>query len=204
MTIMDQERMVTMADWMPGPPQGSWTYEAYAALPDDGQRYEIVQGVLMMSPAPEPSHQGIAGEIYRYLCLQILDKGRGLVFTSPIDVVLSASTTTQPDVVALLKEHLDRLQKKYIMGAPDLVVEVISPGSKTYDRLVKYGVYEKAGVPEYWLVNASEQTIEIFLLESGAYRSAGLFRGEQLPVSRMVPDITITVGQIFDWSHGLL
>lgn len=193
-----------MADWVPGPPQGSWTYEAYAALPDDGQRYEIVQGVLVMSPAPEPSHQGIAGKIYRYLCSQILDRGRGLVFTSPIDVVLSSSTTTQPDVVVLLKEHLERLQQKYITGAPDLVVEVISPGSQTHDRLVKYGIYEKAGVPEYWLVNAVEQTIEVFVLNAGEYRSTGIFHSEDLPVSRLLPDITYTVGQFFDWSHGLL
>ena len=158
----------------------------------------------MMSPAPEPSHQGIAGKIYRYLCSQILDKGRGLVFTSPIDVVLSTHTTTQPDVVVLLKEHLDRLQKKYITGAPDLVVEVISPGSRTYDRLVKYGVYEKAGAPEYWLVNAAEQTIEVFMLDANEYRSAGVFRDEQLLVSQIVPDITVTAGQFFDWSHGLL
>src|SRR5690242_3906564 len=132
MTIRDYEETVVMADWVPGPSQGSWTYNDYAALPEDGNRYEIVQGVLMMPPAPEPSHQGIAGEIYNYLRSQVLDTGRGLVFLSPIDVVLSISTTTQPDVVVLLKEHLDRVQKKYIAGAPDLVVEVISPGSKTY------------------------------------------------------------------------
>lgn len=158
----------------------------------------------MMSPAPEPAHQGIAGEIYSYLRSQVLNKGRGLVFPSPIDVVLSMSTTTQPDVVVLLKEHLDRLQQKCIMGTPDLVVEVVSPGSKTYDRLVKYGVYEKAGVPEYWLVNAAEQTIEVFTLDTGEYRSTGIFRGTQLLVSRIVPNITVTASQLFDWSHGLL
>lgn len=193
-----------MADWVPGPPQGSWTYEAYAALPDDGNRYEIMQGVLMMSPAPEPAHQGIADEIASYLRSQILYAKRGLVFTAPLDVVLSSHNTTQPDVIVLLKEHLDRLQKKYIAGAPDLVVEVISPGSKTYDRLVKYGVYAKAGVPEYWLVNAREQTIEVFVLEEKEYHSLGIFRGEQLLVSRLVPDMTATVSQLLDWSHGLL
>ena len=210
MTIISSEQvnsdrtLVLPADWVPGPRQGSWTYEAYTSLPDDGNRYEIVQGVLMMTPAPEPAHQGIGGKIYRYLCREILDTGRGLVFTAPIDVVLSERLTVQPDVLVLLKEHLDRLQKKRIVGTPDLAVEVISPGSAVYDRLVKYSVYERSGVPEYWLVNADEQTIAVFTLEMDAYRSLGTFQGEQRPLSRIVPEITLSVGQFFDWSQGLL
>ena len=158
----------------------------------------------MMAPAPEPPHQGVAGKIYRYLCEQILDTGRGLVFTAPIDVVFSAHTSTQPDVLVLLKEHLGRLQKKRIMGAPDLVVEVISPSSATYDRLVKHSVYAQAGVPEYWLVNIEEQAIEIFALENGAYRSLGVFQGEQSIPSRIVPAEIPPVSQFFNRAGGLL
>jgi Uma2 family endonuclease len=149
----------------------------YAALPDDGKRYEVVQGVLMMSPAPESAHQGIIQRISNYLDGRIFVPRLGLVFTSPIDVVLSSRTTVQPDVLVVLKEHVNRVQPKRIHGAPDLAVEVISPSSATYDRLVKYSVYEQAGVPEYWLVNAREQTIEVFVLEEGQYRSLGAFQG---------------------------
>jgi Uma2 family endonuclease len=205
MTILDDERTTVMpADWVPGPRQGSWTYEAYAALPEDGNRYEIVQGVLMMTPAPEPAHQGIAEEINSFLRSQILYTKRGLVLTAPIDVVLSKYTTMQPDILVLLKEHLDRLQQKRIVGAPDLVVEVISSSSATYDRFVKYSVCEKAGVSEYWLVNAQQQTIEVFALESDSYYSLGVFQGEQHLLSRIVPDTTIAVRQFFNWTHGLL
>jgi Uma2 family endonuclease len=210
MTIISDDRthkdrtIVMPADWVPGPRQGSWTYEAYTALPEDGNRYEIVQGVLMMTPAPEPAHQGIAEEINSYLRSQILHTKRGLVLTAPIDVVLSKHMTVQPDVLVLLKEHLDRLQKKRIVGAPDLAVEVISPSSATYDRLVKYSVYERAGVPEYWLVNVDEQTIEVFILEAETYRSLGIFQDEQHLISRIVPETEITVSQLFDWTHGLL
>ena len=158
----------------------------------------------MMTPAPEPAHQGIVEEINSYLRSQVLYTRRGLVLTSPIDVVISEHTSVQPDVLVLLKEHLDRLQKKRIVGAPDLAVEVISPGSKIHDRLVKYSVYERAGVPEYWLVNGNEQTIEVFVLEMGAYRSLGVFHGEQPLTSLIVPDAIIPVSQFFDWTHGLL
>jgi Uma2 family endonuclease len=204
MTIKDQERATVMADWVPGPPQGSWTYDAYAALPDDGNRYEIVQGVLLMSPAPEPAHQGIVEEINSYLRTQILSTKRGLVFTSPIDVVLSEHVSVQPDVLVILKEHLDRVGSKRIAGAPDLVVEVISPGSKFQDRVVKHSVYERFGVPEYWLVKSDDQTIEVFVLDKGNYRSLGIFRGEQPLKSHLIPANTTPVSQFFDWTHGLL
>jgi Uma2 family endonuclease len=193
-----------MADWVPGPPQGSWTYDAYAALPDDGNRYEIVQGVLLMPPAPEPAHQGIVEEINSYLRSQILSTKRGLVFTSPIDVVLAENISVQPDVLVILKEHLDRVGIKRITGTPDLVVEVISPGSKFQDRVVKHSIYERFGVPEYWLVKSEDQTIEVFVLDMGVYRSLGIFHGEQSLESHLIPTITVPVNQFFDWTHGLL
>ena len=106
--------------------------------------------------------------------------------------------------VVLLKEHLDRLQKKYIAGAPDLAVEVISPGSKIHDRLTKYSIYERAGVSEYWLINVTQQTIEVFVLDMGAYRSLGIYEGKQHLPSRIVPDMTVPVSHFFDWAAGLL
>jgi len=208
MTIIshEQERVtpVVPADWVPGPRQGGWTSEMYAALPDDGQRYEVVQGVLLMSPAPETAHQGIIAQIHHHLYERFFAPRLGLVFMAPIDVVLSSRTTIQPDILVVLKEHVNRVQTKRIVGVPDLVVEVISPSSATYDRLVKYSVYEQVGVSEYWLVNASEQTIEVFALGDGLYQSLGLFQGEQLIQSRLVPGEAVPAAQLFDWAGGLL
>ncbi|HYU75487.1 MAG TPA: Uma2 family endonuclease [Ktedonobacteraceae bacterium] len=207
MTTIENKReitTVTPADWVPGPRQGHWTYEAYAALPNDGHKYEVVQGVLMMSPAPEPAHQGVIEEINGYLREQIRLTKRGLVLTGPVDVVLSQEMTMQPDVLVLLAEHINRVQKKRILGVPDLAVEVMSPSSATYDRFVKYSVYERAGVPEYWLVNVDEQTIEVFVLDEGKYRSLGVFQGEQTLPSRIVPGMSAPVAQFFDWTGGLL
>lgn len=195
--------MVMPADWVPGPRQGDWTYEIYSALPEDGQRYEVIQGVLMMSPAPEMPHQGLVGMIYRYLSDHIFLTDRGLVFTGPADVVLAPKKVVQPDILVLLEEHLDRLQEKCIVGPPDLVVEVISPSSISYDRLVKHNLYEQAGVPEYWLVNLQEQTIEVFVLETGKYRSLGEFHGRQAVQSRLVPNETVPAAHFFNWTGNL-
>lgn len=205
-TEPEHERVIPVrpANWVPGPRQGNWTYEAYAALPEDGKRYEVVQGVLMMSPAPETAHQGVIAEIYAFLREQVFLKRRGLVLTSPVDVVLAKKTTVQPDVLVVLAEHVNRVEQKRVVGTPDLIVEVISPGSATYDRLVKYSVYEQSGVPEYWLVNLPEQTIEIFILENGGYRLLGSFTGEQVVQSRLIPDASAPAAQFFAWTGGLL
>lgn len=195
--------MIIPADWVPGPRQGDWTYEMYAALPEDGHRYEIIQGVLLMSPAPETAHQGVIARINQYLCEQFFSTNRGLVLTAPIDVVLSPKKVVQPNILVLLADHLDRMQEKCIRGAPDLVVEVISPGSFTYDRLVKHDLYEQAGVSEYWLVNLREQSIEVFVLETSGYHSLGLFREEQILQSRLIPHASILAAQFFRWTGHL-
>jgi Uma2 family endonuclease len=194
---VEERNVVTPADWVPGPRQGDWTYEAYAALTADGECYEIVQGVLVMPPSPEDIHQIAAGEIFAYLREQIKLKGLGKVFVAPFDVVLSPQNVFQSDVLVVLNEHLERAQTAGVMGAPDLVVEVISPGSKLYDRVNKHMAYEQAGIPEYWLVDPHKQCIELFILENGKYHSPGVFQGEQTLPSRIVPRMTMPVARFF-------
>ena len=189
---------VTPADWVPGPQQGDWTYEAYAALTADGECYEIVQGVLVMSPSFEDIHQDVIGEICAYLREQIKVKRLGRVFPAPFDVVLAPQEVYQPDVVVVLNQHLERVKTQGVMGAPDLVVEVISPSSKLYDRVNKHMAYEQAGIPEYWLVNPHQKTVELFVLEGGKYYSQGIFRGAQTLPSRIVPEMAAPVARFFE------
>src|SRR6266852_2865819 len=196
-TPKEELSVVIPADWVPGPPQGFWTYDEYAALPDDGQRYEIVNGVLMMAPAPSPEHQDIVLEIASYLRIHIKLAGLGRVFTAPIDVDLGQKNVFRPDVVVVLNAHLDRIAAKKILGAPDLVVEVVAPGSGVMDRIAKYAVYARAGIPEYWIVKPDKQTAEVFVLEDGEYRSLGIFGGQQTLPSRVVPGLPVRVEQFF-------
>jgi Uma2 family endonuclease len=200
MAIVQRPKEITTtvpADWVPGPPQGSWTYDAYAALPDDGKRYEIAQGVLIMTPAPEPGDQRISREISFCLYEHIMTRKLGEVLYAPVDVVLSEEDTFQPDVLVILNEHLERIQEKLVAGAPDLVVEIISPGSLLNDRVTKKLAYERAGIPEYWLVDPEKKTVEVFVLENGAYTSLGLFKGEQQLQSRIVPEMSVPVAHFF-------
>jgi Uma2 family endonuclease len=200
-TVRNEQEIatVTPADWVSGPAQGAWTYEAYAALPDDGHRYEIVQGVLIMSPAPSPEHQSVVGEIYSCLRERIQLTGRGLVYMGPLDVELSEHDLFQPDVLVVLNEHRHRFQKNHFVGAPDLAVEIISPSSTTYDRLTKYEMYRQAGVPEYWLVNPIRRTIQVFVLEGKQYRSLGIFTGQQTLRSQLVPAEDVPAEHFFVW-----
>ena len=152
---------VTPADWIPGPSQGSWTYDTYAAIPYDGNRYEIVTGVLIMTPAPTPEHQDIVGEIYSALRTRIKLTRLGRVFSGPVDVVLEAKNVFQPDVVVVLNEHLERIQAKKIVGAPDLVVEIASYSTAVIDRLIKFEKYAQAGISEYGIVRPEKRTVEV-------------------------------------------
>lgn len=187
-TTSEQPTVVTSADWVSGPKQGEWTYDAYAALPDDGQRYEIIDGVLLlMTPAPTPPHQQVTGRIYRYFATYIEDAGLGRVFFAPLDVELAPKTVVQPDVFILLKTGSARVTAKRIQGVPDLAVEVSSPGTVGHDRSTKQKAYERAGVREYWFVDPLAHTIEILVLKGKTYTSLGVFSGELTLSSLVVP-----------------
>ena len=196
-TTTDELSVVTPADWVPGPSQGSWTYDDYAALPDDGHRYEIVNGVLIMAPAPGPDHQSIIVRLAYYLFPYIDLAGVGKLFTGPIDVDLGPKNVYQPDLVIVLNAHLDRVAAKKIIGAPDLVVEVASPSTAAYDRLTKYEKYAGAGIAEYWIVKPARSSIEVLTLEHGEYRSLGIFNGKATLPSRIVPGLPVRVEQFF-------
>ncbi len=196
MTTTEKLPVVRLADWVPGPEQGRWTYRDYATLGDE-QHYEIVNGVLLMPPAPSWSHQEIVGEIFAYLRDYVRTHALGGVFTAPIDVELSTENVFQPNVIVLLKAHADRLQERHIVGAPDLVVEVASPSTVLYDRLVKYDIYARAGVPEYWIVNPETSSVEVLILENGHYKSLGRYSGQQALPSQVVAGLEVAVEKFF-------
>ncbi len=197
MTTVEKPIIVMPADWVPGPEQGSWTYDDYTALPDDGRRYEIVNGVLVMAPAPNGPHQDAVLRFAHYLLVNVEFAGLGKVRVAPFDVELSPKDVFQPDVFVVLNAHLDRILEKKVVGAPDLVVEVSSPSTALYDRVTKYEKYANAGVQEFWVANTNARTIQVLVLESGEYRSLGVFRGQQMLPSRIVPELSVRVEQFF-------
>jgi Uma2 family endonuclease len=189
--------VVAPANTIPGPEQGQWTYEDYAAIPDDGKRYEVVNGVLFMSPAPGKWHQKTVGRIFRYLAAHIEDTGIGEVYIAPFDVELASNIVVQPDVLVLLKPHLEKATDKRVIGAPDLVVEVASPSTAIYDRREKLDAYIQAGVAEYWIVESATHSVEVLTIEANTFSSRGIFEGKTVLSSKVIPDFSIHVEQFF-------
>lgn len=197
MTTFERSSVVTPADWIPGPGQGQWTYAEYAALPDDGQRYEVMDGVLLMSPSPSLPHQKAVKWLSFYLTQFVDLAGLGMTLSAPFDVELAFDRIVQPDVLVLLGDSVGKLTTSRLIGAPDLVVEVASPGTAAYDRLKKLDAYAQAGVPEYWIVNPEMQTVELLVLFPDKYHSYGAFTGNDTLPSRLLPHLPVIVEQFF-------
>lgn len=152
------------------PAQGEWTYEDYRRLPDDGWRYEVIEGRLHMSPAPRPKHQRAVGRLHVAISRFLEQRELGEVYLAPIDVLLPGlASPVQPDLSFLRQDRLSAVTDQAIEGAPDLVVEVLSPSNWFTDRRDKFEVYARAGVGEYWIVDPDQRTIEVFALRGQAY-----------------------------------
>ena len=145
------------------------TYDDYVNLPDDGNRYEIIDGELYVNPAPVPQHQAIVLNIASALLVYFRKHGGGRVFGSPVDVVLSDARIVQPDVVALKSDRVAIIAKKNIRGIPNLVVEVLSDSTRRLDEIQKRKLYDGAGVDEYWIVDPELQLVKIYRRETGAF-----------------------------------
>src|SRR5712691_2970718 len=197
-TIARKPDYIIPANWVPGPKQGEWTYDDYMKLPDDGKRYEILNGVLLLMPSPKDSHQYTVGMIFHYLLTHVQFAGLGQVRIAPLDVKLGPKNVFQPDVLVVLNEQLDRLTEDGIMGAPDLTVEVLSPSSALEDRVDKHREYALAGVAEYWLVSPERRTVEVFTLVGREYRSLGIFSGKDMLPTRVIPNFPVHVEQFFE------
>ena len=196
-TLPANLQTITLADWVPGPKQGDWTFNEYVTLPDDGKRYEIANGVLLSTPPLTGPHQDTIGEVFFHLRSHVKLAGLGLVIQTPFVVQLSSKDVFQSDICVVMNAHLDKVQEKKIVGAPDLVVEVSTSGTVAFDRLTKYDTYEYTGVQEYWIINLERRTVEVFLLEGDEYQSLGVFHGEQKVPSRLISWLSVRVDQFF-------
>jgi Uma2 family endonuclease len=148
------------------------TYHDYAALPDDGRRYEIHDGELSVTPAPSPQHQICAANVFRILDGHVRSNGPGVVLFAPLDVILSDSAIVQPDLVYLASDRLGAVSRRGIEGPPSLVVEILSPSTTMVDRETKRRLYARHDVPDFWLVDPDARVIEAYRLEANGYTLA--------------------------------
>lgn len=137
------------------------TYDDLLRLPDDGLRHEIIDGEHYVTPAPVTKHQRISRELL-YLLVQFLkEHPLGEVFDAPFDVVLSMFDVVEPDLVYLSNERASLLTEKNLQGPPDLVVEILSPGTSRRDLGIKRDLYERAGVLEYWTIDPDRDELTV-------------------------------------------
>ena len=181
------------------PEPGQWTYEDYARLPDDGNRYEVIKGVLYMPPSPTVGHQLVSAELGFSLMTFVKQNRLGLVLHAPLDVILpGVATPVQPDLLFVQQARIaDIATPKAITGAPDLIVEILSPGTARHDRFIKYAAYEEAGVSELWLVDPKRMTIEVYGLEGGAYQTMGAWGKGAVAASHVLPGWRVAVDDVF-------
>ncbi len=173
------------------------TYEDYCLLPNDGKRYEIIDGELFVTPSPRFGHQIVVTRLTRHLSAFVEDNHLGLVFVSPFDVVFSQFDVVEPDILYVSKARTVVLTEKNVQGAPDLVIEVLSPTTARIDRTTKLKLYARFGVLEYWIVDPDGPSAEVYRREKEGLELAAtlhsndslaslLFPGFSLPLKRLV------------------
>ncbi len=159
-------------------------------LPDDGNRYEVIGGVLYMSTAPSPIHQWIIRNIFLALYEQIDDPGVSVTLWSPIGLFMPECDPVQPDLLVIRTEDLDIITADGIEGIPALLIEILSPGNPDTDTDVKRKAYARAGVPEYWIVRPATRDVLVLSAPDpmlGDYTSSALVEAEADLVSPTLP-----------------
>ena len=150
------------------------TYEDYRNTPDD-KRYELLDGELILAPAPRTTHQTVQNNISWRMSQFVAMEGLGKVFNAPTDVVLMGTDIVQPDIVFVSREREHIVMENDIQGAPDLVVEVLSPSTASRDRGYKRSLYARHGVREYWMAGVESATITVLVLGESGFEVFGTF-----------------------------
>lgn len=148
-----------------------WNYEAYANIPFDGRRHEIIAGEHFVNPAPSLYHQEVSRHLQYQLITLIELRRLGVVINAPVDVQLTDLDIVQPDLVVVTRERKHILTPTKVKGVPDLIVEILSPSNPEHDLRTKRDLYQRCGVPEYWIVFPDEhQILQLTLGDGAVYR----------------------------------
>lgn len=180
------------------PAEKIYTTEDYFALTDEYPRHEVLEGELIeMTPAPTSKHQRISRKLMVVLDAYCQAKQLGEVFDAPIDVVLSPRTVVQPDLIFIAQARRPQLIKEHITGAPDLVIEILSPATSARDLNQKRKLYARYEVKEYWIVDPDDETIEIQRLHGNVFSTLAIYEKGQSLTSPTFEGLTVDVGQVF-------
>jgi Uma2 family endonuclease len=180
------------------------TYADLVALPEDGKLHELIDGEHYVSASPTLRHQAVLGNLYSAIRNFVRPRGLGEVYFAPLDVFLSEHDVVEPDLLFVRRERLAILEERFVRGAIDLAVEVISPWSRKRDSEVKLRAYRRFGFGEYWIVDPASETVEIYrgggdwLQPAERFTRAAGLRAAQAIASPLFPGLILTLDQIFE------
>jgi Uma2 family endonuclease len=179
------------------PKPSKWRYEDWLHFPDDGNRYEIIDGELYVSPPPLIGHQRSSLSLVLTLATYVKKKNLGEVLFAPVGVRLPTQPVpVEPDILFVQQNRLHIIGRNYVEGAPDLIVEILSSNWR-YDRGKKMQAYQEAGVKEYWIVDPRAKVIEVYTLIQGKYHLAGKYATTEVAKSKVVQGFEVAVADLF-------
>jgi Uma2 family endonuclease len=177
------------------------TYEEYAALPEDGRRYELINGELVMAAAPNGKHLIASKRYYDDLNAFVVAGDLGMVFYAPYEWKYSEYDAVQPDLFFVARDRLHIVGSDYMTEAPDLISEVLSPSTRRYDLVTKTAIYARLGVREYWIVDPEHETIFFQALRNGVF--VPLVSGDGIARSELLSGFAVDPVTLFDWPTWL-
>ena len=181
------------------------TYEDFVLFPDDGKRHELIDGEHFVTPSPNRRHQAAVTNLTVVLASAVRERGLGRVFVAPFDVVFTRYDVVEPDLLFISAARSAVLTEANVQGAPDLVVEVLSPSSRRQDELLKRDLYERGGVVEYWIVDPEAETVKVLRRAEGAAGASRFGRpllltlrdGDALATT-LLPGLEIPLAAVFE------
>jgi Uma2 family endonuclease len=144
---------------------------------DDRNRYELINGDLQVTPVPSIEHQWVAGHLCAAVLTYVLERGLGMVFFAPLDVILSDLDVVEPDVLYLTADQVERVTKRAVEEPPTLAIEIISASTARRDRTLKREPYQRYGVPHYWIADPKRCTLDVHEPSDGRYQHTTSLRG---------------------------
>lgn len=177
-------------------PVVKFTYQDYLNTPED-KRYELLDGELLMTPAPGELHQNVSAQLGWRLVQFASENNLGWVYHAPFDVVMSDTDVVQPDLLFVSNDRSRIITPENIQGAPDLVVEILSPSTATRDRTFKRTLYARHGVKEYWLVDTTEKDVTVLLLGGRGFEVVDVYSGSEALTSPTLPGFRLKLDDIF-------
>lgn len=177
-------------------PAGQWTYGDLFRLPDDGRQYEVIEGELYELPPPGERHQRTSALIIQMILPSVARLGARW-YHVPTGVFISGAEPVQPDLLMLLPGNQASVSERGIEGAPDLVVEILSPGNPKHDRVTKRLLYARGGVREYWLVSPEAEAVEVLVLKGDSYRTHVYARDDESVTSVVLQGLSFPASALF-------